>query len=177
MDKKDEDSLKKFEAELLPKIGKKINFESFMKKIKNTQDVVLKKRKRIRIGRRGKQKVIAGEWIDIELIDNINLRSKLSRTWRVARKQGEQLKILKLYEEEYKEQQRKTSIMSGGKKVQWEIRKIEEIIRDGKKFWNVIRELLGKNKERHEETFVYSQEGEKKNIEETTDEYMDKWKK
>ena len=45
-----------------------------MKKIKNTQDVVLKKRKRIRIGRNGKQKVIAAEWVDIELIDNINLK-------------------------------------------------------------------------------------------------------
>ena len=67
--------------------------------------------------------------------------------------------------------------MSGEKKGKWEIRKIEETRRDGKKFWNVIRELLGKNKERDEETFVYSQEGVKKNIEEMTEEYMDKWKK
>ena len=64
--KKDEDSLKKFEAELLPKIGKKTSFEGFTKKIKTTQDIVLKKRKRIRVGRRGKQKVTAAEWVDIE---------------------------------------------------------------------------------------------------------------
>ena len=43
-----------------------------MKKIKTTQDKVLKKRKRIRVGRRGKQKVTATEWVYIELIDNIN---------------------------------------------------------------------------------------------------------
>ena len=110
-----------------------------MKKIKTTQDVVLKKRKRIKVGRRGKRKVIAAEWVDIELIENINLRSKLSRRWRMTRKQRKPPEILKLYEEEYKEQQRKTSIMSGKKKGQWEIRKIEETKRDGKKFWNMIK--------------------------------------
>ena len=67
--------------------------------------------------------------------------------------------------------------MSGKRKGQWEIRKIEETRRDGKKFWTVIKELLGKNKKRDEEAFVYSQEGEKKNIEEMTDVYLDKWKK
>jgi len=148
-----------------------------MNKLKTTQDVVLKKRKRIKVGRRGKRKVTAAEWVDMELIENINLRSKLSRRWRIARKQGEPPEILKRYEEEYKDQQRKTSIMSGKKKGQWEIRKIEETKRDGKKLWNMIRELLGKNKERKKEAFVYSQEGEKKNIEEMTDEYVRKWKK
>ena len=77
--------------------------------------------------------------------------------------------ILDLYEKEYKEQQRKTSIMSGRKKGLWEKRKIEETKRDGKKFWNVIKELLGKSKEKEEEAYVYSEEGEKKNIEEMKD--------
>ena len=79
-----------------------------MEKIKSTKDTVLRKRKRIKVGKRGKHKVIAVEWVDIELIDNINLRSKLSR-WRMARKQKEPKEVLKIYEEEYKEQQRKTS--------------------------------------------------------------------
>ena len=95
-----------------------------MKKVKTTQDIVLKKKKRIKVGKRGKQKVIAAEWVDIELIDNINLRSKLSRKWRLARKQKQTIEIQKIYEEEYKEQQRKTSIMFGKKKSEWEIRKI-----------------------------------------------------
>jgi len=39
-----------------------------MKKVKTTQDTVLKKNK----GRKkGKQKVTAAEWVDMELIDNI----------------------------------------------------------------------------------------------------------
>merc|ERR1711913_142668 len=107
---------KKFETAFLPKIGKSTNFGGFMKKVKTTQDVVLKKKKRIKVGKRGKQKVIAAEWVDMELIDNINLRSKLSRRWRSARKQNQPEEVLKAYKEEYEKQQRKTSIMSGKKK-------------------------------------------------------------
>merc|ERR1711874_302898 len=113
--KKDEESFKKFEAAFLPKIGKSTSFGGFMKKVKTTQDVVLKKKKRIKVGKRGKQNVIA-EWVDLELIDNINLRSKLSRRWRLARKQNKPEEVLKAYKEEYEKQQRKTSIMSGKKK-------------------------------------------------------------
>ena len=48
----------------------------------------------------------------------------------------------------YLEQQKKTSIMSGNKKGQWEENKIKETWNDGKKFWTMIKELLGKNKEK-----------------------------
>ena len=57
-----------------------------MKKIKTTIDVILRKKKRIKIGKRGKQTILAAEWVDQELTDNISLRSKLSRKWRLARK-------------------------------------------------------------------------------------------
>merc|ERR1711913_123180 len=81
------------------------------------------------------------------------------------------------YEKEYKEQQRKTSIMSRRKKGLWERRKIEETKKDGKKFWHVIKELLGKSKEREEEAFVFTEDGEKKIIEEMKGTYIDEWKK
>ena len=41
----------------------------------------------------------------------------------------------------------------------------------------MIKELIGKSKEKDEEAYVYSEEGEKKNIEEMKDEYLDRWKK
>merc|ERR1711874_355449 len=174
--KKDEESLKKIEVAFLPKIGKSTSFGGFMKKVKTTQDVALKKKKRIKVGKRGKQKVIAAEWVVMELIDNINLRSKLSRRLRLARKQYKPEEILKAYKEEYEKQQRKTSIMSGKKKGEWEVRKIEETWKNGKKFWSMIKELLGNNKEKEEDTYVYTQEGEKKEIEEMSDDYINKWK-
>jgi len=95
--------LKKFEAAFLPKIGKSTSFGGFMKKVKTTQDV-LKKGKRIKVGKNGKQKVIAAEWVDMEVIDNINLKSKLNRRWRLARKQNKPKEILKAYREEYEKQ-------------------------------------------------------------------------
>ena len=58
-----------------------------MKKVKTTQDIVIKKRKIIKVGKRGKQNTIAAEWVDMKIIDNIKLRSKLSRRWRLTRKQ------------------------------------------------------------------------------------------
>jgi len=81
-------------------------------------------------------------------MDNIKVRSKLSRRCRITRKQGKPENVLKLYEKEYKDQQVKTSIMSGEKKGSWENKKIEETKKYSKKFWNVIKELLGKSKER-----------------------------
>ena len=49
--------------------------------------------------------------------------------------------------------------------------------KDGKKFWSMIRELLGKNKGRDEDAYVYTEEGMKKNINEISDEYLKEWKR
>ena len=87
--KKDEESFKKFEAAFTPKIGKSTSFRGFMGKIKTTLNTVLKKKKRIKVEKRGKQTILATEWVDYELLDNIGLRSRLSRNWRIARKNGE----------------------------------------------------------------------------------------
>ena len=67
--------------------------------------------------------------------------------------------------------------MLGNKKSSWEEKKIEETWKDGKKFWTMIGELLGKSKERDEETFVFTEEGNKKEIMTYTKEYTEEWKK
>ena len=95
-------------------------------------DVTLRKKKRIKIGKKGKQTILAAEWVDLELTNNISLRSKLSRKWRLARKNNESEEILKKYKEDYEKQQKKTSIIACKKKGEWEIRKIEETWKDGK---------------------------------------------
>ena len=45
-----------------------------------------------------------------------------------------------------------------------------------KKIWAMIKELLGQDKEKEEEAFVFSEEGEKKEIMEYTKEFIDNWK-
>ena len=49
--------------------------------------------------------------------------------------------------------------MSGNKKGEWEKRKIIETKNDGKKFWNLIKDLLGKNKNKDEDVYVYTEGG------------------
>ena len=87
-----------------------------MKNIKISQEKVLKKSKRIKVGKKGDIRIAATEWVDEELIENIKIRGKLSRRWRTARKKGEPQEILNNYEKEYKYQQIKTSNMAGDKK-------------------------------------------------------------
>ena len=77
------------EENLEPMLGQKSGFNRTMEKIKIAQERTLKRKKRIRVGRRGEEKVQAAEWVDEELRDNIRKRSKLSRRWRLARKRKE----------------------------------------------------------------------------------------
>ena len=70
-----------------------------MEKMKSTLNITLKKKKRLKLGRRGKTTMLAAEWVDQELIDNIKTRSRLSRDWRRARKNGEPEEIQKACKE------------------------------------------------------------------------------
>lgn len=77
--KRDQDSLRKMEEKLESMLGQRSSFNNTMENIKIAQDRTLKKMKRIRVGRRGDEKVQAAEWVDEELRDNIRKRSRLSR--------------------------------------------------------------------------------------------------
>ena len=66
--------------------------------------------------------------------------------------------------------------MSENKKGEWEKRKIIETKTDGKKFWNLIKNLLGKSRKREEEAYVYTEHGARHNINDISREYIDKWK-
>ena len=94
-----------------------------MSKLKTSIDATMKRRKMIKLGGKGKLKLISAEWVDKELIDNIKLRSKLSREWRLARKRKEPVEVLKQYERRYLHQKSITALMTGDKKSTWESRK------------------------------------------------------
>ena len=53
------------EEELIPMIGKKVSFNDFMRKIKISQEKILKNSKRIKVGRKGDTRIAAermGRW-------------------------------------------------------------------------------------------------------------------
>ena len=103
-----------------------------MNKIKSTLNTTMRKKNRVKLGSKGKETILAAEWMDQEIIDNINLRSKYSRQWRYARKNEESDEVIESCKRRYVEQQRKTSMMLGVKKSSWEEKKIEETWKDGK---------------------------------------------
>jgi len=70
---KDEKSLKKFETAFIPLIGKKTSFKKCMGKINTTLNSTMRKRKRIKVGGKGKNVILAAEWVYEELIRNIKL--------------------------------------------------------------------------------------------------------
>ena len=135
-----------------------------MGKMKYTLNSTIRKKKRIKVGGRGKKTILAAEWVDAELISNIKLRTSYSRQWRLARKSKQPEEVIEECKRRYLEQQRITSIMSGNKKGQWEEKKIKETWNNGKKFWTMIKELLGTNKEKEKEAYIFTEEGVKKEI-------------
>merc|ERR1712179_529884 len=144
-----------FEKTFATKIGKCTKFSSCMNKIKDTLNVTMKKKKRIILGQKDNENILAVEWMNQEIIVNINYRTELNKQWRYARKNGESREIIEEYKRKYITQQKKTSRMIGIANSNWEEKKIEETWRDGKKFWVMIAELLGKTKKREEAAYIY----------------------
>merc|ERR1711874_457615 len=76
---RDEGRLNLCASSFRKKIGKKHSFKKFMSKLKTSIDETMKRRKIVKLGGKGKLKLISAPWVDKELIDNIKLRSKLNR--------------------------------------------------------------------------------------------------
>merc|ERR1711874_627761 len=108
---KDEESLVSFEN-ALTQIGKKISFKGCMGKMKKTLNSTMRRNKKIKLGEKMKNKILAAEWVDEELIRNRRLRTHYSREWRIARKNNSHPEIVE----------------------RWEQKKIEDTWKNGKKF-------------------------------------------
>ena len=142
------------------RIGKKHKFKNCMEKLKTAVNHTMKKTKVQKLGGKENSFKRAAPWVDKELIENVNLRSKLSREWRYARKRGNQVEIRECMNKYYI-QKGITASMVGDKKGGWEEKKILETLGDPAAFWRMIKLLLGKNKEDNEEAYIYNDEGEK----------------
>ena len=66
--------------------------------------------------------------------------------------------------------------MCNDKKSQWEEKKIKETWNNGKKYWKMIRELLEEDLDIEEDTYVYTNEGVKVEIQACGKEYVTRWK-
>ena len=125
----------------------------------------------------GKKQVTmkAATWVDTELLGEIRLRSQLSKAWRHARKRKDPEEAIEEHKQRYLVQKRKTTTMTGLKKSQWEERRINETWGDSKKFWKMVKELLGKDKNDADEAFIYTEEGERLEIGTCKKDFVSKW--
>merc|ERR1711888_328387 len=156
------------------RIGKKHNFKSCMEKLKTAANHTMKKTKVQKLGGKEKSFKKAAPWVDKELIENVNLRSKYNREWRYARKEGNEIKI-KECKDKYYTQKEITASMVGNKKGGWEQKKITETLGDPAAFWRMIKLLLGKNKDNNEEAYIFDDEGKKTEIMNCKSEYLETW--
>ena len=154
------------------RIGRRHGFKNCMEKMKTAVNHTMKKTKLKRPGRKW-QTIRAAPWVDKELKDNVNLRSKYSREWRYARKRGNQEEIERC-KEKYFTQKGVTNIMVGDKKSGWEAMKIKETENDPAAFWKMIKMLLGREKSDNEEAYIYNDGGGKQEIMECRTEFMGK---
>merc|ERR1712179_612241 len=95
--------------------------------------------------------------------------------WRYARKREDPEEVVERYKRDYMDQKSKTAIMTQSKKSIWENKKIEETWKDSKTFWRMIAELLGKDKNGNEEAFIFTEEGERKEIMKCRKAFIEEW--
>ena len=93
--------------------------------MKHTLNYTMRKRKKIKIGKKGNNLALAAVWVDKELRDNIKLRSYYSREWNKAKRNKNQPEIIEKCKKKYYKQKHITTIMSGNKKSQWEDKNIK----------------------------------------------------
>ena len=124
--KKDESSLEKCRDNLKNQIGKSTNFNLFLKKLKTSVNHHLRKRKRIKVGKKGNKIIRAAEWMDLEIIESIKLRMKLNKIWRFSRR-NKTPRIQKACKEEYENQRKVTEALIYKKKSQWERIKFKKL--------------------------------------------------
>merc|ERR1711874_607611 len=100
-----------------------MGFNSYMDKTEIAQDRI---RKKIRLGIDNKGPAVEAEWVHEEMQASLKDRKKKNKKWRIATREGRPKEVLDRLEEEYKNQQKETSELTGKKMDDWEKKKIEE---------------------------------------------------
>ena len=138
-----------------------MSFKGMMAIIMVSQEKHLKRTKKVPIGKKGREEIIAAPWMDRRGIMLIRLRKVKNRTWRRARKKNAPQRELRLLKRKYELQKRITSNYLGKRKGNWEQEMIEKARTNNKVLWNFARDIAGKTKKKDEKTYIYT-EGEKR---------------
>ena len=169
--KKDPDSIRKLTQELDRVWVKGMGYEDMWKNLMVAQDKILKSNFRKRIGDSKEGEVEEAEWVTQEIRDGIAERRRLKRKQRNS-KGIDSIK----WEREWWIQKIKVQRLVSQAKGNWESNEAWSIRNcgdKGKRLWQRINKLRGKNKE-DEEVWIYV-EGEKQNLDDSWDELIKFW--
>ena len=95
----------------------------------------------------------------------IKTRRIKNRAWRYARRKKAPEREIQILKRKYELQQRATSLYLGKRKGEWEKRKVLEARTNSKILLNFTKDLAGKTKGKEVETYIYTEDGEKKELE------------
>jgi len=92
-------------------------------------------------------------------------RKKKNKKWRIATREGRPKEVLDRLEEEYKNQQKETSELTGKKMDDWEKKKIEEARKSSKDIWMTVKEVMGTTKSKEDQVYLYREDMSKHKVE------------
>merc|ERR1712030_194631 len=173
----DENKVELFIEDLKTKINPNTNLKNLHTKIEKAQEKNLKIQKKMKLGKKYNKIIIEPEWVDEELKSEIKKRRKLNGTWRKSQRKRQPLPILLINETNYKSQKYITKRLTAEKKSSWKKKKIQEAKEsNGKTLWKVVNEIQGKTKPKNKKTYIYNEEGEKKEVKEIWEEFVNYWR-
>ena len=168
-------ALEKMEKDLERRVRGPMSFKGMMAIIAVTQERHLRKTKKIQVGKKEKEEVLAAPWMDRKGRYMIKLRRRKNRAWRRARKMNAPRRVLQLLKRKYEAEKRITSIYLGKRKNNWEKEMIRKAHENSKTLWNFAKEIQGTKRRKETKTHVYI-EGEKKAIETVWKLFIETWK-
>jgi len=89
--------------DLLSRISKYTSFNHKMDKLEISQSRTLKRQKRMKIGLKNNEHIVAADWVDEEVQYYLSKRRKLNKIWRTARRKEKLETIINQAELEYRE--------------------------------------------------------------------------
>ena len=151
----DQEALEKMEKDLENKVRGNMSFKGMMAIVAVTQERHLKKTRKIQVGRKGEEEVLAAPWMDRKGRYMIKMRRRKNRAWREARRRNATRRVLMILKRKYEAEKKLTSEYLGKRKNKWEKEMIKKAHENSKILWNFAKEIQGVKRNKETKTYIY----------------------
>ena len=130
----------------------------------------------MKIGTNNGKQIVAAEWVDQEVQSHLKDRKAKNKKWRKARNEKKSQETLKKLEEDYKNQQRKTSQHMGMKKGAWEKKRSNKQKETAKYYGMQPEKYQEKEKNKNEQIYLYRKDMTRHKAQEDWSYFIGDWK-